>query len=123
MKCFALATILLFALTMPAWAGFEEGQAAYERGDYAAALREWRSLAERDKDVRAQLKLARMYRRGEGVTQDQAAAVEWYTKAAERGSNFYFDPNLQNSVQAAYTSAVGELNTIADNGDAWAQYA
>ena len=31
-------------LTAPAWAGFDEGVAAYQRGDYAAALREWRPL-------------------------------------------------------------------------------
>ncbi len=33
--------ILSFALAIPAQAGFEEGSAAYQRVDYATALREW----------------------------------------------------------------------------------
>ena len=35
-----LAAILSLWLTTSAWAGFDEGQAAYERGDYATALEE-----------------------------------------------------------------------------------
>jgi len=57
---FAAATkilvVLMVALGGPmggAWAGFDEGVVAYERGDYATALREFRPLAERD-DRRAQ---------------------------------------------------------------------
>lgn len=33
-----LALSLVMACVVPAWAGMEEGAAAYERGDYAAAL-------------------------------------------------------------------------------------
>ncbi len=36
------ATLLCLMLATPAWAGFDEGMAAYNRGDYATALREWR---------------------------------------------------------------------------------
>ncbi len=39
------AVIVLIGLAAPAWAGFDEGVAAYNRGDYATALREWRPLA------------------------------------------------------------------------------
>ena len=40
-------SIFLFAmLATPAGAGFEHAEAAYDRQDYAAALREWRPLAE-----------------------------------------------------------------------------
>ncbi len=31
-------------LTAPARAGFDEAVAAYQRGDYATAIREWRPL-------------------------------------------------------------------------------
>ncbi len=48
--------ILLSLLATPAWAGFAEGVAAYERGDYATALREWRPLAEQG-DAEAQYNL------------------------------------------------------------------
>ncbi len=40
------AVIVLIGLAAPAWAGFDEGVAAYERGDYESALREFRPLAE-----------------------------------------------------------------------------
>ncbi len=42
----ALCGGFILGLTAPAWAGFDEGEAAFKRGDYATALREWRPLAE-----------------------------------------------------------------------------
>ncbi len=42
---------ITLGLTAPAWAGWNEGLAAYERGDYATALREWRPLAEHRQGV------------------------------------------------------------------------
>ncbi len=39
-----LAVLLLLTLAAPAWAGWDEGAAAYKRGDYATALREFRPL-------------------------------------------------------------------------------
>ncbi len=52
--------------------------AAYQRGDYATALREWRPLAEQG-NAKAQYNLGFMYRYGLGVPQDDAAAWGWYT--------------------------------------------
>ena len=44
---FPVALVLLIAcLTTPAWADFETGMDAYQRGNYATALGEWRPLAE-----------------------------------------------------------------------------
>ena len=43
---------------------FDEGLAAYERKDYATALREWRPLAEQG-NAPAQNKLGEMYKRGQ----------------------------------------------------------
>ncbi len=42
----AMCAGFTLGLTAPAWAGFDEGVAAYQRGDYATALREWHPLAE-----------------------------------------------------------------------------
>ncbi len=42
----ALCVGFTLGLTAPAWAGFNAGVAAYNRGDYATALREFRPLAE-----------------------------------------------------------------------------
>ncbi len=61
MKRLVLTFALLIGLATPAWAGFAEGVAAYHRGDYATALREFRPLAEQGDDA-AQYNLGRMYR-------------------------------------------------------------
>ena len=42
----ALCAGFMLGLTAPAWAGFDEGIAAVQRGDYATAFREYRPLAE-----------------------------------------------------------------------------
>ena len=72
-------------LTAPAGAGQKEGVAAYIRGDYATALREWRPLAKQGY-AQAQYNLGIMYRYGEGVPQDDAKALQWWRKAAEQGN-------------------------------------
>jgi TPR repeat protein len=71
--------------TSAAWAGFDEGLAAYKQGDHAKALREWRPLAEQG-DVKVQFFLGVIYTKGHGVARDSAEAVKWYRKAAERGN-------------------------------------
>ena len=63
---------------------FNKAVAAYKRGDYATALKEWKPLAEQG-DSTAQYNLGVMYRRGDGVIQDYKTAVKWFTKAAEQG--------------------------------------
>jgi uncharacterized protein len=73
----------LAAITPPASAQ-EKGGEAHQRGDYAAALREWRPLAEQGLDA-AQYNLGFMYANGRGVPEDHAEAVRWYRKAAEQG--------------------------------------
>ncbi len=65
--------------------GFQKGLDAYNAGDYATALREWRDLAEQGV-AEAQYFLAGLYaKKGQGVTQDDAEAVKWYRLAAEQG--------------------------------------
>ncbi len=59
--------------------------AAYQRGDYATAIRELRLLCEQG-NANAQFSLGAMYRNGLGVTQDCAEAVGWWRKAAEQGN-------------------------------------
>jgi len=68
-------------------AGLEEGFAAYKRGDYATALKEFRALASEGDAVAtvAQANLGMMYENGHGVTQDYKEAANWYRKAAEQG--------------------------------------
>lgn len=85
MKHLLPAAVLALLLTVPAAAqDFLKGMEAYWEGDYAAALQEFRPLAEQG-DATAQYNLGLMYYDGEGVPQDYAEAVKWYRLAAEQG--------------------------------------
>ena len=79
-----LTLSVLMPLTLGEAADFQTGLEAYERGDFATALREWRSLAEQGHAV-AQNNLGALYDNGEGVPEDDVEAVKWYRKAAEQG--------------------------------------
>jgi hypothetical protein len=61
-----LATLFTVVFAVSAWAGMEEGEAAYKRGDYSTALRECQPLAEQGNHA-AQMLLGRMYLEGRGV--------------------------------------------------------
>ncbi len=80
----ALLAGFTLGLTAPARAGVDEGLAAYQRGDYATAIREWRPLAKQGV-ADAQYNLGVMYVEGLGVPQNYAKAVGWWRKAAEQG--------------------------------------
>ena len=85
MKCATLLLALVVVLVAaPACTDFEAGEEAYDRGDYATALKEFRPLAERG-DARAQFRLGVMYTMGQGVPQDDKEAARWYRLAATQG--------------------------------------
>jgi hypothetical protein len=65
--------ILCTSLALPAQAGYEEGFAAYKRGDYVTALKEWRPLANAGNPI-AQVALGGMYTNGHGVPLDKVLA-------------------------------------------------
>ena len=71
-----------FAATVAA-ADFNNGLAAYNKGDYTTAVREWRPLAD-DGVAAAQFNLGLMYLDGHGVPQDPAEAVKWFKRAADQ---------------------------------------
>jgi len=86
-NCFIYTTLALSVVLIASsvcQAGFQEGVAAYRRGDYKIALKEFRILAEQG-DATAQTNLGNMYDNGEGVPEDDTEAVKWYRKAAEQG--------------------------------------
>ncbi len=76
----ALCGGFTLGLTAPAWAGLDEGVAAFKRGDYATALREWRPLAEQG-NAASQALLGGMYGLGRGVPQDYVQAHVWINLA------------------------------------------
>ena len=77
---------LLLACTpfTSAHAGYDEGLAAYQRGQFSVALRAFTEAATRG-DARAQRGLGLMHERGDGVPRDLALAAEWYRKALDQG--------------------------------------
>ena len=63
---------------------FQEGEDAYNRGNYETALKKFRPLGERG-DPAAQFLLGEMYGHGKGVPQDYSVAMKWYRLAANQG--------------------------------------
>src|SRR5712671_4466078 len=63
---------------------WEDGMAAYNRGDYMPAIRLFRPLAEAG-NPKAQNVLGVMFRKGEGVPKNPARAHMWFSFAAKRG--------------------------------------
>lgn len=86
MKLFPpVLAVLALLLILPANAqDYVTASNAYQRGDYATALREFRPLAQRG-NVLAQYKLGLMYNNGEGVPKDLHEAVNWFYRAASLG--------------------------------------
>ncbi len=62
----------------------DDGLAAYNRGDYAQAIRIWEPLAAHG-DARAQITLGKEYLEGYSVPQDRQVALKWFRLAAAQG--------------------------------------
>ena len=108
-----------------ATAGWDEGVAAYDRGDYHAAFREFMALAVAGYSS-AQLNIGVMYASGQGVPQNYAEAVRWFRRAADHGeaqaqSNLGVMYERGQGVPQNYAEAVRWYRMAADQGDANAQ--
>jgi hypothetical protein len=96
------ASVMLVARAGTAIAGpYEDGVAAYDRGDYATALRFIRPLADQGRAA-AQFKLGFMYAKGEGVPQDDVEAMKWIRLAARQGN-----AEAQNALGIRYAESDG----------------
>ena len=122
-------TILSLALAFGAGAAlaqdFQKGFTAYNEGDYATALKEWRPLAEQG-IAEAQYNLGLLYGNGWGVLQDYAEAVKWYRLSAEQGYanaqyNLGFMYEDGKGVLQDYAEAVKWYRLAAEQGVAQAQ--
>ena len=101
-RALAVLAGAIFALGIQAAAAdWEGGQAAYERGDIAAAIEAWRPLAEAG-DARAQAALGSLYIHGNGVAVDHGEALRWTRRAAEQG-----DVTGQFNMGTIYASGLG----------------
>lgn len=100
-KTALLMATILGLTALPAWAGMEEGLAAYGRKDWPAAAREFQPLAQGGDPV-ALSRLGYMKLNGLGMAKDVPGAVELLTKAAEKG-----DPAAQNTLGSLYFKGIG----------------
>ena len=102
MKLFLTTLLLAITLSSTVFADdFDDGDAAYEKGDYKTAMRLWKPLAEQG-HAYAQYNLGLMYRNGKGVPEDYKQAVKWYRLAAEQG-----DADAQYSLGIRYDKGEG----------------
>src|SRR6185503_11457379 len=60
------------------------GVEAWQAGNYAVAIGNWRPLADRG-DADAQYNIAQAYFLGRGVPQNSNLAEQWYQRAARQG--------------------------------------
>jgi TPR repeat protein len=125
-----LIDALLAALVVVSTAAagpLEDARAAYQRGDYATAMRIYRPLADHD-NAEAQSWLGFMYSFGMGVRQNYAEGAKLIRKAAEQG----YAPAQRNlgamyeagneGVPQDYLEAARWYRLAAEQGDASAQY-
>ena len=99
----AITAVLSLAITPLAAQDFQKGYDAYQAGDYATALQEWRPLVDQG-DASSQLHLGFLYSDGNGVPQDYVMAVGLYRLAAEQGNHL-----AQGSLGNMYQSGEGVL--------------
>jgi uncharacterized protein len=118
--------LVKFGLAQRAETGsLEDGQAAYERKDFAAALQILRPLADQG-GAAAQFNLGVMYDKGQGLPQNFSEAVKWYRLSADQGlsesqcslGTMY---NIGKGVSIDHAEAVKWYRLAADQGDTEAQ--
>jgi TPR repeat protein len=80
----AVAIAQLFCTSAALAGPWEDGMAAYNRGDYVPAIQVFRALAGQG-NAKAQNALGAMFRKGEGVPKNSLRAHMWFSFAAARG--------------------------------------
>ena len=126
-RAVAFATMLSFmAFTPVAAQDYQKGYDAYQAGDYATALKEFRPLAEQGNAL-LQTVVGDMHRKGNGVPQNYAEATKWYRLAAEQGKaqaqyNLGFIYKNGEGVPQDYAEGIKWYRLAADQGYAKAQY-
>lgn len=77
-----IALLILPFLAVWAEGSYEKGLEARKAGDYTEALHQWMLTSD---DPRSMTAIAVMYDYGEGVSQDEGMAGDWYRKAEAKG--------------------------------------
>lgn len=121
---FIIPVMLVLAAPLGAQ-DFAKGLQAFEAGDFAAAVKEWKPLAESG-DSSAQNSMGNLYYNGQGVPQNHAEAFRWYRLSAQQGNvdgqgnlGWMFEYGL--GVAQDFSRAAKWYKRAADQGDGWAQ--
>ena len=116
------AALLTCLASAPASADVRTGIQAWEKGNYEAAVKEWRRLAEKG-DADARFNMGQAYRLGRGVPADLVIARAFYQQAAAQGHH-QAQANLGLILYESgdRAGALPWLRKAADNGDARSQY-
>lgn len=116
------ALVAMLGIALPALADVKAGVDAWQQGDYAKAVAEWRPLAQSG-DPDAQFNLGQAYKLGRGVQPDLNAAIDWYRKAAVQG-HLRAEDNLGLLMfqQGDRTGAMPYLQRASMRGEPRAQY-
>ncbi|MDP6843060.1 MAG: tetratricopeptide repeat protein [Rhodospirillales bacterium] len=83
-----LMVIIVSLLAVPRMAAagpLEGGAAAKKRGDYRAAIKQYRKAVKRG-DVKAKFALGKLYLDGRGVKKDAGEALKWFRGSAQGGN-------------------------------------
>jgi TPR repeat protein len=96
-----LLSFAALAVAVPAFADFQAGLDAFQKGDYTTAAKEWRPLAEGGDPI-AQFNFGLLYVDGRGVPQSYAEAANWFRRAAEQDY-----PQAQHNLGAMYATGQG----------------
>lgn len=117
-----LMVTAMIAGAVPALADVKAGVDAWQQGDYAKAIAQWRPLAEAG-DPDAQFNLGQAYKLGRGVQPDFNAAIDWYRKAQRQG-HLRAEDNLGVLLfqQGDRAGAMPFLQKSASRGEPRAQY-
>ena len=123
------AGILAAALASPATAFLQDSRAiveagvtAWQRGDFAAAVKQWRPLADKG-DQDAQFNLGQAYRLGRGLPADLRIAQSWFQKAAAQGHEMaQVNLGLLLYESGKRAEAMPWIRKAAGRGDPRAQY-
>lgn len=99
MRKLILAALFVTAATAVMAGPFENGAAAFKRGDYRAAMEDWRGLTS---DPVVQNDFGIMYKDGKGVPQNYATAVQWFSRSAAAGNSLG-----QNNMGGMYRDGLG----------------
>ena len=105
MKGLLCLTIVFMFFVIPSFAleNYKNGILAFEQGDYATALIEFKALAKKNNSI-GQYGLGLMYDLGTGVPTNFKEAVKWYQLSADQGNS-----DAQNNLATMYAEGEGVL--------------